>query len=86
MQLGDRQWIVKTVNIVIEHLNKYGACVIDEFLGEERGSEILENVKKLQDAHLFREGQLGKYIFFFNLFTSDRWVKSHCLQTVCMSH
>ena len=63
MQLGDRQWIVKTVNIVIEHLNKYGACVIDEFLGEERGSEILENVKKLQDAHLFREGQLGKYFF-----------------------
>ena len=65
MQLGDRQWIVKTVNIVIEHLNKYGACVIDEFLGEERGSEILENVKKLQDAHLFREGQLGKNMYFF---------------------
>jgi len=59
MQLGDRQWIVKTVKIVIEHLNKYGACVIDQFLGEERGSEILENFKKLRNAHLFREGQLA---------------------------
>lgn len=41
-------WLEKTVPVVIEHLNKFGACVIDDFLGEETGEDILTEVVGLQ--------------------------------------
>ena len=55
---GNKDWVLKTVDIVIEHLNKFGACVIDDFLGPDRGHDILEEVESLQTAQMFRAGQL----------------------------
>ena len=55
---GSRDWVEKSVDIVIEHLNKFGACVIDDFLGPDRGHDILEEVEGLQAAQMFRGGQL----------------------------
>ena len=43
-----KSWLEKTVTIVIEHLNKFGACVIDDFLGKETGEDILREVVGLQ--------------------------------------
>lgn len=43
---------------VIHDLNRYGICVIDNFLGSDRGSLVLEEVKSLYGSGLFREGQL----------------------------
>jgi len=72
------EWIKKAVSIVIQHLNKFGACVIDEFLGDTKGSRILNEVLDLQKFqkfqviseqlnydsfnHLFQEGQLASEI------------------------
>lgn len=41
-------WIAEAVEIVIEHLNKFGACVMDNFLGEKNGLKILDEVLELQ--------------------------------------
>ena len=53
------QWLEKTVGILIEHLNRFGACVIDDFLGQPKGLDILDEVTGLQSAEVFREGQLA---------------------------
>jgi len=50
---------MKSVEVVIEHLNKFGACVIDDFLGEARGVDILKEVLHLRKLHMFQEGQLA---------------------------
>ena len=45
---------MKSVEVVIEHLNKFGACVIDDFLGEARGVDILKEVLHLRKLHMFQ--------------------------------
>jgi len=52
-------WIRQTVKVVIEHLNKFGACVIDDFLGEAQGLKILNEVLNLRKFQEFQEGQLA---------------------------
>eukprot|EP00092_Neocalanus_flemingeri_P081227 GFUD01101401.1.p1 GENE.GFUD01101401.1~~GFUD01101401.1.p1 ORF type:complete len:324 (+),score=96.49 GFUD01101401.1:55-1026(+) len=52
-------WVMKTVSVVVEHLNKFGACVIDDFLGEAKGVDILKEVLHLQKLEMFQEGQLA---------------------------
>jgi len=47
-------WIKKAVSVVIQHLNKFGACVIDEFLGDTKGSRILNEVLDLQKHQIFQ--------------------------------
>ena len=84
-QSDDETWLYDTVNILIDHLNKYGACVIDDFLGESRGEDILEEVKTLWSSDVFREGQHSSSS---DNTTSDRYrsdriiwtdgVKPHC--------
>ena len=53
----DPEWLYKTVDILIDHLNKFGACVIDDFLGEDRGLDILDEVQHLQLAEMWQAGQ-----------------------------
>ena len=43
---------------VVKCLNQYGICVVDNFLGEGKGSAILDEVKFLHSQDLFTEGQL----------------------------
>ncbi|XP_060068397.1 egl nine homolog 1-like [Ylistrum balloti] len=43
---------------VVNCLNKYGICVVDNFLGESKGQEILENVMSLHKSGTFSGGQV----------------------------
>ena len=43
---------------VIECMDKYGICVVDNFLGEEQGLKILNEVKSLYNSGVFTQGQL----------------------------
>ncbi|KAL5008644.1 hypothetical protein ScPMuIL_014225 [Solemya velum] len=43
---------------VVRCMNKFGVCVIDDFLGETKGSEIFQEVKNIQKLGLFKRGQL----------------------------
>lgn len=43
---------------VIECMDKYGICVVDNFLGEDQGLKILNEVKCLYDSGVFTQGQL----------------------------
>lgn len=47
-----------TAQYVVKCLQTYGVCVIDGFLGEVTGLEILAEVKKLQSMGVFCKGQL----------------------------
>uniref|UniRef100_V5H916 hypoxia-inducible factor-proline dioxygenase n=1 Tax=Ixodes ricinus TaxID=34613 RepID=V5H916_IXORI len=51
-------WIQQMCRNVVHDLNQYGICVIDNFLGSERGSAVLDEVKLLYGSGLFRDGQL----------------------------
>lgn len=39
---------------VIRDLNAYGVCVLDSFLGEQRGHKVLDEVKRIYSSGLFR--------------------------------
>lgn len=43
---------------LIRDLNKYGVCVLDEFMGEERGERVLSEVVTMYSAGKFMDGQL----------------------------
>ena len=45
---------------VINDMNQYGVCVVDNFLGEERGKEILKEVFALESSGAFADGQVVK--------------------------
>jgi len=48
--------IAGSVEILIDHLDQYGACIIDNFLGEEQGNQVLKEVLSLDN---FKDGQLA---------------------------
>ena len=43
---------------VTKCLNDYGICVVDNFLGYDRGVKVLQDVKHLQSDGIFRDGEL----------------------------
>ncbi|XP_073776453.1 egl nine homolog 1 isoform X4 [Danio rerio] len=43
---------------IIPCMNKHGICVVDNFLGEDMGLSILEDVKALHQTGKFTDGQL----------------------------
>ncbi|XP_019726078.1 egl nine homolog 1 isoform X3 [Hippocampus comes] len=43
---------------VIPCMNKHGICVVDDFMGEETGLSILEDVKALHKTGRFTDGQV----------------------------
>jgi len=45
-----------TVEVLIEHLTEFGACVIDDFLGEEMGNKVLEDILQFEN---FKHGELA---------------------------
>lgn len=58
-QLPTSKWLQRMCGSVIHDLNTFGICVIDNFLGQERGSMVLDEVRSLYyEGRLFREGQL----------------------------
>lgn len=58
-KLPTSKWLQRMCNSVIHDLNTFGICVIDDFLGQERGTMVLDEVRSLYfEGRLFREGQL----------------------------
>lgn len=43
---------------VIRDMNDYGVCVVDNFLGQEKGEAVLKEVLDMYSAGLFKDGQL----------------------------
>lgn len=43
---------------LVNDLNKYGVCVLDNFLGEERGRQVLEEVEIMNEAGIFENGKV----------------------------
>lgn len=45
---------------VIRDLNAYGVCVLDSFLGEQRGHNVLDEVKRVYSSGMFRVSYFSK--------------------------
>lgn len=43
---------------VVKDMDKYGVCVLDDFMGEEKGRLVLQEVLKMHTRGVFRDGQL----------------------------
>lgn len=43
---------------VIRDMNEYGVCVVDNFLGADKGLAVLKEVLNMYSAGLFKDGQL----------------------------
>ncbi|XP_077280853.1 HIF prolyl hydroxylase [Temnothorax americanus] len=52
------QLLDKICPYVIRDMDKYGVCVVDKFLGKERGLKVLNEVLNMYSAGLFQDGQL----------------------------
>ncbi|KAL0118545.1 hypothetical protein PUN28_009304 [Cardiocondyla obscurior] len=48
----------KVCQYVIRDMDMYGVCVVDKFLGEEKGIKVLNEVLNMYSAGLFQDGQL----------------------------
>ncbi|XP_024867071.1 egl nine homolog 1 [Temnothorax curvispinosus] len=53
-----KQLLDKICPYVIRDMDKYGVCVVDKFLGKERGLKVLNEVLNMYSAGLFQDGQL----------------------------
>ncbi|CAG9836343.1 unnamed protein product [Diabrotica balteata] len=51
-------YLEETCRNVIEDMSDYGLCVIDNFLGAERGKNVLAEVLNMGNQGVFRDGQL----------------------------
>lgn len=52
------EFIDKICQYVIRDMDKYGVCVVDKFLGTEKGLAVLNEVLYMYSAGLFEDGQL----------------------------
>ena len=43
---------------IIKDMNSYGVCVVDKFLGDEKGLSVLDEVLHMYSAGMFKDGQL----------------------------
>uniref|UniRef100_A0A1Q3FHI6 hypoxia-inducible factor-proline dioxygenase n=1 Tax=Culex tarsalis TaxID=7177 RepID=A0A1Q3FHI6_CULTA len=43
---------------LIRDMNEYGVCVLDNFLGQDRGMKVLQEVTGMYSSGVFRDGQL----------------------------
>lgn len=53
-----QEWFTGVLAPLISHLNQYGVCVVDDFLGEERADQILNEVRALESHGAFEAGQV----------------------------
>ncbi|GLH11683.1 Uncharacterized protein GBIM_16425 [Gryllus bimaculatus] len=58
----DRQNFNTTIDdvwrMLVADLDQFGVCVVDAFLGPEKGSAVLEEVKTMYESGMFKDGQL----------------------------
>lgn len=53
-----QEWFSRVMLSVVTDLNKYGVCVVDDFLGPERADHILGEVRDLHQRGVFCDGQV----------------------------
>ncbi|XP_042239463.1 egl nine homolog 1-like isoform X3 [Homarus americanus] len=53
-----QDWFSDVMQLVMKDLNKYGVCVVDDFLGAERAEHILQEVGALHSRGVFHDGQV----------------------------
>ncbi|CAG7730512.1 unnamed protein product [Allacma fusca] len=53
-------WVLQICQQVINDMDKYGVCVVDNLLGEERGGQVFDEVQSLYTSGAFKDGQLVK--------------------------
>uniref|UniRef100_A0A224XSA2 hypoxia-inducible factor-proline dioxygenase n=1 Tax=Panstrongylus lignarius TaxID=156445 RepID=A0A224XSA2_9HEMI len=59
LQCQDEEDVVDQVSKdVVRDMNAYGVCVVDNFLGKAKCSAVLNEVKHMHSAGMFRDGQL----------------------------
>lgn len=51
-------WFKRICQSVVQDMNQHGICVIDNFLGQQKGTSILDEVKKIYNIGLFSGGQV----------------------------
>ncbi len=49
-------WLAEAVEVLLDHLNSYGMCVMDNFLGPAGGSALMDEIHRLEAAQPFRVG------------------------------
>jgi len=54
------EWLRQLCQQVIQDMDQYGVCVVDNLLGEERGAQILKEVHALEKLGAFKDGQVVK--------------------------
>jgi hypoxia-inducible factor prolyl hydroxylase len=47
---------------VIRDMNEFGVCVLDNFIGEERGKKVLEEVHNIHNAGYFKVSSTTRLI------------------------
>ncbi|XP_044599076.1 uncharacterized protein LOC123275189 isoform X2 [Cotesia glomerata] len=55
---GDNKTLEDICSNVIYDMNTYGVCVVDGFLGPDRGLAVLKEVLNMYDSGMFQAGQL----------------------------
>lgn len=56
--LNQDEYLEEMCRNVIQDLTDYGLCVVDNFLGAEKGKRVLAEVLRIQNQGLLRDGQL----------------------------
>ncbi|XP_056642257.1 egl nine homolog 1 isoform X1 [Diorhabda sublineata] len=56
--LDDDRFIEEMCYTVIQDMTDYGLCVMDNFLGVERGKQVLREVLTMENQGVFKDGQL----------------------------
>ncbi|KFB44148.1 hypothetical protein ZHAS_00011985 [Anopheles sinensis] len=54
----DSESLDEACRSLIRDMNEYGVCVLDNFLGQELGQQVLEEVTGMYSSGVFRDGQL----------------------------
>lgn len=58
LSLNQDEYLEEMCRNVIQDLTDYGLCVVDNFLGAEKGKRVLSEVMRIQHMGLLRDGQL----------------------------
>uniref|UniRef100_A0A182NSK7 hypoxia-inducible factor-proline dioxygenase n=1 Tax=Anopheles dirus TaxID=7168 RepID=A0A182NSK7_9DIPT len=58
LDLDESESLDEACRSLIRDMNEYGVCVLDSFLGQERGRQVLDEVTGMYSSGVFRDGQL----------------------------
>lgn len=59
--IDDQETIDEMCVNVIRDMNEFGVCVLDNFIGEEKGRKVLEEVKQMYSAGFFKVSCLREF-------------------------